>query len=224
SARGRLRLSGGFGPPARLAAGALRADRRLRAQGLLPGEGPRDHRRRPHARGAHLVRAGEEERGRALAEIVMGTRVELRARRRGGACRALGLACGAALASVTACGSADAAPLAHREVLPNGIVLLVAERPAVPIVARNMSVIQAAIKRSEEDPGTVAARALSRLVFDGHAYGRPVEGTRESVGRLTRDDVVKFYRERSRPGTTVVAVVGAVTVDEARREIMARFG
>src|SRR5512138_1636377 len=28
-----------------------------------------------------------------------------------------------------------AAPLAHREVLPNGIVLLVAERPAVPIVA-----------------------------------------------------------------------------------------
>src|SRR2546427_12949892 len=30
---------------------------------------------------------------------------------------------------------ADAAPLAHREVLPNGIVLLVAERPAIPIVA-----------------------------------------------------------------------------------------
>ena len=28
-----------------------------------------------------------------------------------------------------------AAPLAHREVLPNGMVLLVAERPAVPIVA-----------------------------------------------------------------------------------------
>ena len=30
---------------------------------------------------------------------------------------------------------ARAAPLAHRETLPNGIVLLVAERPAVPIVA-----------------------------------------------------------------------------------------
>src|SRR2546428_3790776 len=28
-----------------------------------------------------------------------------------------------------------AAPIAHREVLPNGIVLLVAERPGVPIVA-----------------------------------------------------------------------------------------
>ena len=222
----------------------------------------------------------------------------------------------AALASLLVSEPAAAAPLAHRDVLPNGIVLLVAERPAVPIVAvrvlmragavydpadraglanltgavltrgtakrtgpeldsaiefvggslqagagrdnltvsltaqkkdltlgldlvsevvlspalpdgevtRKVSEIQAAIKRSDEDPGTVAARALGRLVFQGHPYGSPVEGTRESVARLTRDDVVKFYREHARPDTTVIAVVGAVTVDEARREIMARFG
>jgi zinc protease len=91
-------------------------------------------------------------------------------------------------------------------------------------VARKVAEIQAAIKRSEEDPGTVAARALSRLVFAGHPYGSPVEGTRESVAKLTRDDVVKFYRDHARPDTAVIAVVGAVTVDEARREIMARFG
>src|SRR5262245_40826028 len=78
--------------------------------------------------------------------------------------------------------------------------------------------------RSAADPGAVAARALGRLVFDCHPYGLPFEGTRESVGRLTRDDVVAFYRERARPDTAVVAVVGAITVDEARREIMARFG
>jgi zinc protease len=234
-------------------------------------------------------------------------------RGRGGA---LVLACLAVLACWPARGPVAAAPLAHREVLPNGIVLLVAERPAVPIVAvrilmragavydppdraglanltgavmtrgtakrtgpeldsaiefvggsveagagrdtlsvstsaqkkdmalgldlasevvltptfpeaevtRKVSEIQAAIKRSEEDPGTVASRALGKLVFQGHPYGRPVEGTRESVGKLTRDDVVKFYREYARPDTTIIAVVGAVTVDEARREITARFG
>ncbi len=211
---------------------------------------------------------------------------------------------------------APAAPIAHREVLPNGIVLLVAERPGVPIVAvrmfmragatfeprdhaglasltgslltrgagkhsgpeidaaiefvggsleagagrdgltaslfvlkRNLSLgldllsevvlsptfpeaevkrkvaqIQAAIKRSEEDPGTVAARALSRLVFANHPYGTPVEGTIESVGKLTRDDVVAFYRGFVRPDTAIVAVVGDVTVNEARREVLARFG
>ena len=212
--------------------------------------------------------------------------------------------------------AAAGAPLAHREVLPNGIVLLVAERPAVPIVAvrvltragavfdpddraglahltgalltrgtakrtgpevdsaiefvggsleavagrdsltvalsvqkkdlalgldlvseivlsptfppaevtRKVSEIQAAIRRSEEDPGTVASRVLARLVYPGHPYGVPVEGTRDSVARLTRDDVVKFYAQQVRPDTTVVAVVGAVTVDEARREITARLG
>ncbi len=211
---------------------------------------------------------------------------------------------------------AAAAPLAHREELPNGVVLLVAERPAVPIVAvrvlvragasfdpadraglanltgalltrgtakrtgpeldsaiefvggsleagvsrdnvtaslrvlkkdlglgldllsevvltptfpqsevtRKAAEIQAAIKRSEEDPGTVAARALSRLIYPNHSYGTPVEGTRESVGRLTRDDVVGFHTGRFRPDAAIIAVVGAVTVDEARREILARFG
>jgi zinc protease len=222
----------------------------------------------------------------------------------------------AALAGALGAAPAGAAPLAHREVLPNGIVLLVAERPAVPIVAvrlltragaafdpddraglanltsgvltrgtanrtgpeidsaiefvggsleaaagrdgltvalsvqkkdlalgldllsevvlsptfpaaevtRKVAEIQAAIQRSEEDPGILATRALSRLVYPGHPYGRPVEGTRESVARLTRDDVVKFYARHARPDATVVAVVGAVTVEEARREITARLG
>ena len=211
---------------------------------------------------------------------------------------------------------ATAAPIAHREVLPNGIVLLVAERPGVPIVAvrvfmragaafeprdraglanlagvlltrgtakhtgpeideriefvggsleagasrdgltaslavlkrdaglgldllsevvraptfpdaelkRKAQQIQAAIKRSDEDPNTVAARALARLVFASHPYASPVEGTVESVGKLTRDDVVAFYRAHVRPDSTIIAVVGDVTVAEARHEIQARFG
>src|SRR2546422_6843183 len=69
-------------------------------------------------------------------------------------------------------------------------------------VTRKIGEIQASIKRSEEDPGAVAARALARLVFPGHPYGLPVEGTHESVARLTRDDVVKFHRERFRPDAT----------------------
>ena len=220
------------------------------------------------------------------------------------------------LALLLAAPAGAAKPIAHREVLPNGIVLLVAERPAIPIVIvrafahagavldpadrpglanltgalltrgtakhtgpeldsaiefvggslgagaardgltaslsvlkkdvglgldllaevlltptfpeaelkRKAAQIQAAIKRSEEDPGTVAGRALAKLVFPNHAYGVPVEGTVESVGKLTRDDVVRFHRGYVRPDTTIIAVVGAVNVDEARREIVARFG
>ena len=230
--------------------------------------------------------------------------------------RTLRLAAVAVLLAVLVVPARAARPIAHREVLPNGIVLLVAERPAVPIVAvrvfsragavldpagkgglagltgslltrgtakrsapeldstiefvggsleagagrdglsvslgvlkrdlalgldllaevllsptfpeaeftRKVAQTQAAIRRSEEDPGTVAGRALARLVFPSHPYGRPSEGTVESVGRITRDDVVAFHRQHVRPDTTIIAVVGAVTVDEARREILARFG
>ena len=220
------------------------------------------------------------------------------------------------LALVLTVPAGAAKPIAHREVLPNGIVLLVAERPAVPIVVvrvfthagavldppdraglanltgalltrgtakhtgpqldsaiefvggslsaaagrdgmtaslavlkkdvglgldllsevlltptfppeevkRKTAQIQAAIKRSEEDPGTVAGRALAKIVFPGHPYGVPAEGTIESVGKLTRDDVVAFHAANVRPDTAIIAVVGAIGVDDARREIEARFG
>jgi len=91
-------------------------------------------------------------------------------------------------------------------------------------VKRKVAQIQAAIKRSEEDPGTVGNRALARLVFPNHPYGRPVEGTIESVGKLTRDDVARFHGANVRPDTTIITVVGAITVDDARREVLARFG
>src|SRR5262249_56573894 len=42
---------------------------------------------------------------------------------------------GLVLALLLAAAPARPAAIAHREVLPNGIVLLIAERPAVPIVA-----------------------------------------------------------------------------------------
>ena len=222
----------------------------------------------------------------------------------------------AALLGLLAAAPAAAEPLAHREVLPNGIVLLVAERPAIPLVAvrvlvrggatldppdraglanltgalltrgtakragpeldaaiefvggsleagagrddltaalrvlkkdltlgldllvevvltptfpqaeleRKVAEIQAAIKRSDEDPGALAGRGLARLIFPNHPYGVPVEGTRETVGRLTRDDVVHFHAAHVRPDAAIIAVVGAVTRDEARRELVARFG
>jgi zinc protease len=91
-------------------------------------------------------------------------------------------------------------------------------------LTRKIKEIQAGIQRAEESPEGVAGRALRRLVFEPHPYAWPVDGTRASVGKLTRTDVVGFYRRQMRPDTTIVAMVGAIGVEEARREIAARFG
>ena len=222
----------------------------------------------------------------------------------------------AALVCAGALGAGADAPLAHREVLPNGTVLLVAERPALPIVVvtvwlragsaldppgapglanltaalltrgtarrsgpeldraiefvggsleadasrdgvsvslavlrkhldlgldlvaevlrgpafapeeleRKRREIAAALERAEQDPETVAARALAEALFPGHPYGHPVAGTAESVRRLTREQVVAFHRAHYRPDDAVVAVAGDVTRDEARRALVARLG
>jgi zinc protease len=99
-------------------------------------------------------------------------------------------------------------------------------RPVFPQAEfeRKRDEVRASVKRSEDDPGTVAARALRRLVFPGHPYGRTVEGTEASLGAVSRDDVVAFHRVAYRPERTVVAVAGDVTVPEVRAALAARLG
>ncbi len=89
---------------------------------------------------------------------------------------------------------------------------------------RKREEVRASVRRSDEDPETVAGRLFRRLIFPGHPYAAPIPGTEESLGRLTRDDVVAFYGAAYRPETTVVAVVGDVTVGEVREALAARFG
>src|SRR5262245_21997203 len=89
---------------------------------------------------------------------------------------------------------------------------------------RKAADIEAALRRSEENPEVVAGRALARVLYPGHPYAHPVPGTVESVPKLSRDQVVRFHRSRYRPDATIVAVVGDVTVDGVRQGLVRRLG
>lgn len=112
--------------------------------------------------------------------------------------------------------------------LPLGLDLLaeVLLEPTFPEaeLKRKAAEIQAAIRRSDDDPTQVAARVLTALVYPGHTYGQPVEGTEASVGSLTRDQVVAFYHRHYRPDATVVTVVGDVRREEIVKELSRRLG
>lgn len=219
-------------------------------------------------------------------------------------------------ATLLAPGRAQTEPLAHREMLGNGIRLLVAPRPAIPVVAvrayvragsafdppeapglanltaelltrgtarhtgpeldraiefvggtldadasrdgvtvsldvlrkdldlgldllaevlrspsfpedelrRQAGEIAGALRQSEENPEVVAGRALTRILYPGHPYAHPVEGTIASVEALTRARVERFYRRHYRPDALTIAVVGDVAVDEVRRALERRLG
>jgi len=102
----------------------------------------------------------------------------------------------------------------------------VLREPAFPEdeLTRRVAEVQAALKRSEENPEAVAGRELGQALYPGHPYAHPTQGTIASVGTLTRAQVSRFHRDHYRPDAAVVAVVGDVTRDEIRRELQARLG
>ena len=101
-------------------------------------------------------------------------------------------------------------------------VLTQPEFPADEL-ARKVKEIQAAIRRSEESPESVASRALGEILYSGHPYGHDVAGTVESVGKLTREQVVAFYRAHHRPDGAILVVTGDVRADEIKLEILRRL-
>lgn len=115
-----------------------------------------------------------------------------------------------------------------RKDLPLGLDLLAdaLRRPAFPDAEfeRKRDEVRASVRRSEEDPGAVAARALRRLVFPGHPYSRPVTGTEASLAGIARGDIVAFHQAAYWPERTIVAVAGDVTAGAVRAELDARLG
>ncbi|MDE0601794.1 MAG: pitrilysin family protein [bacterium] len=112
--------------------------------------------------------------------------------------------------------------------LPVGLGLLseMLQRPAFrqSEIDSERQVVFEEINMREDDPQDSAFEAFSRTVLDGHALGRPVLGTRESIGAMTRADLKGYWRRRYGPNSVVVAVAGAVRHTEVRDLVAELFG
>ena len=74
-------------------------------------------------------------------------------------------------------------------------------------VERIRGQLQAGLVYADRDPEKVAGKAFYATAFPGHPYGRPANGTQESIKAITRDDL-ESYRSRvfARSNLKVVAV------------------
>jgi zinc protease len=81
-------------------------------------------------------------------------------------------------------------------------------------IERVRSQIVAGLKHEMKDPNRVAARAFREDAFQNHPYGRPSQGTLESVPAITRDDLVAMHRATLARDNIKIAAVGAI--DAAR--------
>ena len=87
-------------------------------------------------------------------------------------------------------------------------------------IRREIEKTLAAIQSEEDQPDVVAEKEFQKTLFPNSPYGHPVEGTRESVPKLTREAVVRFYRSYYHPNNAILTVVGDMTADEVKTKLL----
>jgi zinc protease len=75
-----------------------------------------------------------------------------------------------------------------------------------------------------DDPEYLANAAFNRVVFGAHPYGRPGQGTPDTIGRITRADLAEFHRTWFVPNNALMAVVGDLTADQLFAAVERAFG
>jgi zinc protease len=103
--------------------------------------------------------------------------------------------------------------------LPLGLTLL-ADILTEPVfdakeLERKVSELKARLKRMDEDPGQVAHLAFIKNLFGSHPYAFPNEGSSETLSKLTREQIKKFFDTYYRPNNASIIVVGQIGMEEA---------
>jgi zinc protease len=91
-------------------------------------------------------------------------------------------------------------------------------------VRREVERTLAAIQSAEEQPGWVAKKEFQKVLFLEGPYKHPVEGTKESLPRITRDSVLRFFQTYYHPNHAILTVVGDINYDETKTRLLSRFG
>jgi len=93
-------------------------------------------------------------------------------------------------------------------------------------VKREQKLVLAGIDREQNTPATLALRVLPALLYGPeHPYGNPLtgSGTKESVAKLTKEDLVKFHDTWLRPNNSTLIVVGDTTLKEVTPKLEKLF-
>ncbi len=70
------------------------------------------------------------------------------------------------------------------------------------------------INMYEDSPDELIHDVFARNFWDGHALASPILGTMDSLHKMSRDDLLAFYREHYVPANMVIAVTGNVQVQK----------
>ncbi|HNX71766.1 M16 family metallopeptidase [Rivihabitans pingtungensis] len=92
-------------------------------------------------------------------------------------------------------------------------------RPSFPaaLLAREKAQMLTALREAEDDPAGRGERALRRLMYGAHPYALSARINADSVRRISRDDVLRFWRAHYTARRAVVSLVGDISRADAER-------
>lgn len=91
-------------------------------------------------------------------------------------------------------------------------------------LSRELEVIIEETKRKADTPGALAVETMFELLHDRHRIRRWRMGREDALRRMTRDQLVAFYRNYYRPSNTVLAIVGDIDPADALAQAKALYG
>jgi len=99
-------------------------------------------------------------------------------------------------------------------------------QPAFPSeqVERLRAQLLTALAIRDQDTGSMASLAFDQILYAGHPYSRPEDGFPETVGAISREDMLEFHRRGYGPAGMVITVVGAVAPERAVEQVSQALG
>ncbi|MGH8735309.1 MAG: M16 family metallopeptidase, partial [Burkholderiales bacterium] len=91
-------------------------------------------------------------------------------------------------------------------------------------IERVRAQILAGLRRETTQPNSIANRVWWKTAFPEHPYGRPANGTLESVPLLTAEDLKSYHRRVLARDTLKIAVVGDIDAETAGKLLDRTFG
>ena len=89
---------------------------------------------------------------------------------------------------------------------------------------KEQEVIRREIAMTNDSPGRQLWQTLMQTAFLHHPYKVPVIGYLPTYNKLTRDDLVNYYKKRYVPNNSICVIVGDFDAKEARKKVEMAFG
>lgn len=91
-------------------------------------------------------------------------------------------------------------------------------------VARLRAQLLTGLTLRSQDTGDMAGLTFDQIIYKDHPYSRPEDGYPETIEAIRQQDLVDFHKKYYGPRGMVIAMVGAVTPEDALEKVQQALG